>query len=87
MKNEHEFITETLDRMKEYLMKTLGPDKDHKGHDLHKVVEDGLARVFYSSLNQETKTLEDDILVILENELREMSERNGKLSQYSCSKY
>ena len=44
-KNENEFIAETLEGMKEYLMKPLESDKDHKGHGLDKVVEDGLPRV------------------------------------------
>ena len=46
-------------------MRSLEPGEDHKWYDLNNVVEDGLAKVFYS----ETDGSEKEISIILEKEL------------------
>ena len=47
--------------------------QDLRGKEELKSLNNGSLRVFYPILNKETNASEDDILVILESELREMS--------------
>ena len=46
LKSEKELIAKILEGIKEYLVRPLESDRNHKGHDLNNLVNDDLLRVY-----------------------------------------